>query len=183
MFSYDLKDLSVLVVEDVDHFRELITTILKTLEIENVFEARDGLEAMEVIKGSPLDFIFMDWKMSGMDGIECVRMIRKGHGLSGPYVPVIMITGHAEDEFLRQAKDAGVNEVLIKPISARSLLSCFIRVLERKNVFVNSEAYFGPDRRNVNLPQEQQEERRTAQRFLELPEGDARAKISDGSAD
>ena len=170
MFSYDLKDLSVLVVEDVDHFRELIVTILNTLEIENVIEARNGLEAIDALKKNRVDFVFMDWKMAGLDGIECVKLIREGTAKSGPYIPVIMITGNASKELFALARDAGVNELLVKPISARSLLSCFIRVLERENVFVNAKDYFGPDRRKANLPREEKD-RREKQRFLQLPGG------------
>ncbi len=152
MFTVDLKDLTVLIVEDAEHFRDLLKAILTTLDIENIIEARNGEEAIELLDKHHIDIAFMDWKMSGLNGIECVKKIRSEPSLSDRFVPIIMITGHQSEELVIEARDVGVNELVIKPISARSLLSCFIKVMERQNVFVDSENYFGPDRRRINLP-------------------------------
>ncbi|MCW9034257.1 MAG: response regulator [Alphaproteobacteria bacterium] len=177
MFSVDLKDLTVLLVEDDVHFRELLKTILTTLDIENIVEAENGYEAIEMLDKHQIDIAFMDWKMSGLNGIECVQKIRSEPSLSDKFIPIIMITGHQSDELIAEARDVGVNEVLIKPISARSLLSCFVRVMERQNVFVDTDNYFGPDRRRINLPL-LEDDRRTAQLHLLFPPVMKRKRIS-----
>jgi len=80
------------IVEDNVHFRTLIHSILQALGVTSLEEARDGSEALEVLGDQMPDLVILDWKMDGMDGVECVRQIR---ALSGPnrFVPIIMVTG------------------------------------------------------------------------------------------
>jgi len=177
MFSVDLKDLTVLIVEDVEHFRDLLKAILTTLDIKNIIEAKNGDEAIELIEEHQVDVAFMDWKMSGLNGIDCVKKIRSEMSLSDRFVPIIMITGYQSEELMEDARNAGVNEVLLKPISARSLLSCFIRVMERQNIFVESDNFFGPDRRRINLPLAEMD-RREEQQFLVFPPVTKRKMVS-----
>jgi DNA-binding response OmpR family regulator len=66
-------------------------------------------------------------------------------------VPIIMITGHTEKHQVEAARDAGITEFLIKPITAQSLFSRITEVVERPRAFVRCESYFGPDRRRRNV--------------------------------
>ncbi|MCW8915318.1 MAG: response regulator [Magnetovibrio sp.] len=132
MASVDVTQLNILIVEDNVHFRTLITSILKALGVSQLEEARDGLEALELLNGepsTPIDLVILDWKMDGMDGVECVEQIRQ---LDGTYasVPIIMVTGYTETSLQKQAKAAGVNGFLGKPVSPQSLLGRIVSVME-----------------------------------------------------
>jgi len=134
MSSVDVTQLNILIVEDNIHFRTLIRSILQALGMNRLEEARDGMEALELL-GDPdkefsTDLVILDWKMDGMDGVECVRQIRK---LKGPHdlVPIIMVTGYTETSLQNKARDAGVNGFLGKPISPQSLMGRIVSVMDK----------------------------------------------------
>ena len=132
MSTVDVTQLNILIVEDNVHFRTLITSILEALGITQLEEAQDGLEALEYLGGepaTPVDLVILDWKMDGMDGVECVRQIRK---LDCQYanVPIVMVTGYTETSLQNEAREAGVNGFLGKPISPQSLLGRIVSVME-----------------------------------------------------
>lgn len=149
--EFDISGLSILIVEDNVHFRTLLRSILQALGVEDIEEARDGSEAIEVLKSYPADMVIVDWKMDGIDGVECVRLIRADAENPNRFLPIIMVTGYTEKKLVQSAKDAGVNDFLAKPISARSLLSRITSVISEKRLFVDSETYFGPDRRRHQI--------------------------------
>src|SRR3546814_5246626 len=76
-----------------------------------------------------------------------VRMIRRPDGITNPNVPIVMITAHAEPDRVAEARDAGIDDFLVKPVLPEKLLQCLVGLLERPRVFVKSKDYAGPDRR------------------------------------
>ena len=62
-------------------------------------------------------------------------------------IPVIMITGHSTMRRVAEARDAGVNELLAKPLTARGVLERLNRIVEHPRPFIRTADYFGPDRR------------------------------------
>ena len=63
-----------------------------------------------------------------------------------------MITGHAEISRVAEARDAGVTEFLVKPITAHALFDRISSVIARPCPFIRTATYFGPDRRRKNTP-------------------------------
>ncbi len=147
MQEVDIKNIKVLIVEDNVHFRTLVRTILQAVGIESLEEARDGAEALEVLKTYQADLAIIDWKMDGVDGIECVRRLRRDEDSPNRFLPIVMVTGYTEESLVKEAMDAGAHDFLGKPISAKSLSSRILSVLEEKRIFVKTDDFFGPDRR------------------------------------
>ena len=152
MNALDGGKLKVLIIEDNQHFRLLIRTVLQTLGIDDVLEAKDGGDALRQLRHYRADFIIADWKMEPMDGICFAHKLRRGADSPNPFLPIIMVTGYSEAALVAEARDAGVNEFLIKPISAKSLVGRITSVVSAPRPFVRSEDYFGPDRRRRLLP-------------------------------
>jgi len=146
-----ISEINVLIVEDNLHFRTLMRTILQALGVETVEEARDGAEAMEVLASFDADLAIIDWKMDGVDGVECVRRIRNGEDFVNRFLPIIMVTGYTDESLAKEARNAGVNDFLSKPISAKSLLSRINSVLSEIRPFIESVDFFGPDRRRQDI--------------------------------
>ena len=146
-----LSRLRILIIEDNVHFSTHLRSILQALGVEDIEEARDGAEALEVLKSCSADLVIADWKMDGIDGVECVRLIRADGESPNRFLPIIMVTGYTEKKLIRNALDAGVNDFLAKPISARSLLSRITSVLSENRPFVDAVTYFGPDRRRRQI--------------------------------
>lgn len=147
MVAFNGRDLKVLVAEDNEHFRLLVRTVLKALGIRHVEEATDGAGAFERLRAFPADLVIADWKMAPMNGLDFARAVRLDAGSPNPFLPMIMISGYADARLMADARDAGINEFMAKPISARMLMARVVVVLQRPKAFVRAGGYFGPDRR------------------------------------
>jgi two-component system, chemotaxis family, chemotaxis protein CheY len=155
----NISKLKFLVVEDNPFMKELLRQILRTLGVTQIVEASDGAEGLDLLKGLSADIVLLDWHMEPMDGIEFTKTVRD-KGSADRFVPIIMITAYSEIERVTEARDVGVNELLVKPIAATQLFSRIRAVIERPRVFVDCDAYFGPDRRRRADPRYRGEDRR-----------------------
>jgi CheY-like chemotaxis protein len=147
--AYD--QLKALIVEDNPHMRTLLRTLLHALGLKRVYEAMDGAAGLNIMRECNPDFILTDLSMKPMDGLEFTQQVRSGAGSPNPYVPVIMVTGHTERARIMAARDAGVTEILAKPITAQNLMRRIAQVADKPRPFVRCETYFGPDRRRKAL--------------------------------
>ena len=95
--------------------------------------------------------------------LEVSRRLRTDPDSPNPYIPVIMMTGHTDRAKVMQARDAGVTEFLVKPISSRLLCQRLQAVIDRPRPFVRAKSFFGPDRRRRSSLDFGGEERRSAQ--------------------
>lgn len=147
-----LSTIHVLVVDDNPHMRSIVVAILRGVGIGVIKEASDGADALGVMRAGIPDLIIADLNMSPIDGLEFTQMVRTAADSPYPFVPIIMMTGHTERSKVIQARDAGVNELVSKPISAKTLLDRIIAVIDRPRPFVKSPNYTGPCRRRFEAP-------------------------------
>jgi CheY-like chemotaxis protein len=147
-----LDRLKILIVDDNKHTRVLLAQILRALGITQTFEAGDGVEAMQALRNHAIDIVLTDLAMEPMNGIDFVRMLRTGPESPSPMVPVIMITGHSTMKRIQEARDAGVNEFMAKPITARGVIERLQQVVDHARAFIRTDDYFGPDRRRRSDP-------------------------------
>jgi CheY-like chemotaxis protein len=139
--------ISVLVIDDNAHMRSILKELLRAVGIMDISEASDPIEAFELIKTTPIDLVLVDYSMPIIDGIEFTQMVRNSSDSPNPFLPIVMVTGHSERSRVKAARDAGINEFLVKPITAKSLIDRIDSVANRARQFVRSSTYFGPDRR------------------------------------
>lgn len=154
-----LSRVKFLIIDDNAFARTLIRRILKQLGANDIHEAADGTTAQEEVRAFNPDIIIVDWMMKPMDGMEFVHWLRTSDESPAPFAPVIMVSAFSHMSNVLQARDAGINEFLAKPISAKSLFSRIQAVIERPRQFVRADEYFGPDRRRRELPHRGQERR------------------------
>ena len=79
-----------------------------------------------------------------MDGFELARRIRRDEDSPNPYVPIILCTGYTELGLVIAARDAGVNEVLAKPITANTLYNRIRTIIEEPRQFVQLDSFLRP---------------------------------------
>jgi CheY-like chemotaxis protein len=147
MSGYHFDRLKVLSVDDNAHMRKIVTTILQAFGVTQIFEAADAQSAWKLLRDKNPDVVVLDWMMEGMTGLDLAKMIRTSVSSPNPFVPVIMLTGHTSLERVQQARDAGVNEFLAKPVSVNAMLTRLTAVIEHPRSFVRTKLYFGPCRR------------------------------------
>jgi two-component system chemotaxis response regulator CheY len=146
------ESLRVLLVDDNQHMRAIVTTVLAGVGVKHVRETRDGAEALEVMHDWPADLAIVDFQMFPLDGVEFTRMVRNAPDSKNPYLPIIMMTGHSEKTRVFEARDAGVTEFVAKPLTAKSVLDRMQAVIFHPRPFVRTATYFGPDRRRRDDP-------------------------------
>jgi two-component system, chemotaxis family, chemotaxis protein CheY len=158
-----LDRIKVLIVEDKQHMRALLRALLNALGVTEIFEAVHGEHALEVLRSKRCDLVLTDMSMEPMDGLELTRQIRGMARKLNPSVPIIMVSGFTERNKVEAARDAGVSEFLVKPITLQNLTARIAEVMERPRRFVTTPTYSGPDRRrkqreNYNGPRRRQED-------------------------
>jgi CheY-like chemotaxis protein len=119
------KDLRVLAVDDVAEIREYFKEIMQRFEI-SCDTAADGEDAIaRIAQNGAYDVYFIDWRMPNMDGIELTRRIQEyGERNSGQNPVVIMISATEWDEIESEAKAAGVERFLQKPLFPSAIADC-----------------------------------------------------------
>ena len=147
MSGYRFDRLKILVVDDNAHMRKLVVTILQAFGIVHIYEAESGERAWAVLREASPDVLVLDWMMEGMSGLDLVKMIRTDPQTPNPFVPVIMLSGHTHIDRVRQARDAGINEFIAKPVSVKTMMNRLLAVIENPRPFVRTKSYFGPCRR------------------------------------
>ena len=160
MSGYKFDRLKILVVDDNAHMRKLVTTILQAFGVIQIQEAENGQRAWAILREFNPDVVVMDWVMDGMSGLELVQMLRTNPQTPNPFVPVIMLTGHTSLDHVMQARDAGVNEFIAKPVSVKTMMSRLVAVIEHPRPYVRTAAYFGPCRRRRGAAEYRGPERR-----------------------
>jgi two-component system, chemotaxis family, chemotaxis protein CheY len=111
----EYKTKRVVVIDDAIVVREVIIRNLTKIGFEpnNIFEAEDGLEGINLLRAERVDLIISDWNMPKMDGLELLRTIKDYPELAN--IPFIMITSESEKEKVDEAFKAGVNQYIFKP--------------------------------------------------------------------
>jgi two-component system KDP operon response regulator KdpE len=115
----------ILIVDDEPRMRRFVRMNLE-LELFQVSEANDGLEAIRKVRDEMPDLVVLDVEMPKLDGFETLREIRR----TSP-VPVIMLTVRADEEDRIKGLDLGADDYVTKPFSARELVSRINAVLRR----------------------------------------------------
>lgn len=139
-------DISALIVDDNAHMRAIVHTLLHALGIGDVRQAADGAEANGLLERWRPDLIIVDQLMPPMHGIAFARTLRRTSETCFD-APIIMLTAHTEYSIVTAARDAGIDEILAKPISAKALLARINAVTHDRRLFVRSSDYIGPCRR------------------------------------
>jgi CheY-like chemotaxis protein len=113
--------LRILVTEDEAINRMYITTILERNDWE-IHEAADGLEALESIKNNTFDIVLMDISMPQLNGLDATMEIRQDEK-EGEHLPIIALTAHAFPSDRKKFLEAGMDDVVVKPLNEETLLN------------------------------------------------------------
>lgn len=120
--AVDWGRLNVLVVDDQYNFRSLLRNILNSLNIYSICEARNGLEAMDMMRTEVFDVVLTDDQMDGLDGLSFTREVRRSSGNPDPRTLIILMpSSEITREYLLEATRAGVHDMIVKPLATNSV--------------------------------------------------------------
>lgn len=142
-----LENLNILIVEDTLPMQRLLVSVIESLGFKKPYVASNGVQGFEMFQRHNPDIVITDWLMSPGDGLELTKKIR-GH-ISSPnkMAPIILITGYSSLPRVREARDAGVTEFLVKPFTANDVAKRLSYVINNPRDFIALRDFFGPDRR------------------------------------
>lgn len=115
------KDLSIIIVDDLQFSRIVVKTALKKAGYNGVRMADSATEALAMIDQKPADVVLADWMMPEMDGLELTEHIRQRDEEKGTYTAIILFTAHEGIEYLVKAFEHGVDDYLCKPPNPQEL--------------------------------------------------------------
>lgn len=145
-----LKGVSIMIVDDLEFSVQILREMVRVLGAQDIRTFLDGEMAWRDFIVRPADLIIIDWEMQPVSGIELTKRIRKHPDSPNTFVPIIMVTAHRERDEVFRARDSGVTEYVVKPVSPKALFSRIEAVIERPRRFVRVGEFFGPDRRRHN---------------------------------
>lgn len=186
-FTSVLSKVNLLVVNSDDKVASMLRDVLINLGFGTVITANDGYQAVKVMKEIDIDLVITDWELETKEklnleteefssvivptdiwspipprtGASFARYLRTSRHSPNQYVAIIMLTSNGQKNRIQYARDSGVNEIMLKPISAEALCGHIIQVIDHQRAFITSQHYKGPCRRQVVQPPPNQIERRT----------------------
>jgi PleD family two-component response regulator len=121
-------NIKILIADDDPDIRDVLKITLTEENYETI-EAKNGEEALEIIRSKPLDLVLLDYKMPKMDGLQVCDLVKKDLLLA--HLPIIMVTGKGEISDKIDGIDSGADDYIVKPFEPKELLARIRMVLRR----------------------------------------------------
>jgi two-component system chemotaxis response regulator CheY len=125
-------DLRFLVVDDFSTMRRIVRGLLKEMGCLHIEEAEDGVNALQVLRNSRIDFVVSDINMPNMDGFELLNQIKQDPALS--HIPVLMVTAEARKEDIVRAAQTGAAGYIVKPFTKATLEEKVTKIVQKMSV-------------------------------------------------
>ncbi|MEM8921027.1 MAG: response regulator, partial [Pseudomonadota bacterium] len=141
------RDLTVMIIDPNHYMRGIVADALRRLNIGSIISAPTADDAREAAHTIKPQIIIVDWAAGGMSGLEYTRSVRRNEQGVLRETPIILLASSVAHDQLIAARQSGINELLLKPVSVRAMKSRVEEVVLRPRKFIDSRHYVGPCRR------------------------------------
>ena len=145
--SINLRDLLILVADPSPYLCMLVHGILRGFGATKVLEVRSSFGVLETLVGQKIDILICDGRLPPHGGLSLTRAIRRNPENENRTMPILIMTSDTREAAIKAARDVGANMVVAKPLSPASLYDRLAWVAFNPRQFIDTESYFGPDRR------------------------------------
>ncbi len=144
----NLQDKRVLVIENNKMMRRLVREMLLNfrIKLDNIVETDTVENALQLVYHRHFDIVITDFFLGDLDAGDIVHHIRHDQTCINRKVPILLITASPNHEKVLKVMEAGINEVLAKPIAPSALYYRLVAMLSRPRPFVITSDYVGPSR-------------------------------------
>jgi CheY-like chemotaxis protein len=126
--------------------------MLMNLGARSIYEAGDGVAALDAIRNVSPDVMILDWDMPILDGREVMKIVRTPGVFPKPNLPIIMLTDLGKRSRVHSALRLGVHELLVKPISPKTLQQRLLGIVLKPRPMIRAGRYYIPlPRRRADL--------------------------------
>lgn len=150
----NLRDLVIMVADPSSYLCMLVHGMLRGFGANKVIEAKDSLSVLQGLSSGKIDILLLDARMpapgakSGENGgLALTRAIRRNAENENRTIPILLLASDTRENTVKTARDAGVNMVIAKPMSPAALFDRLSWIAFTPRKFIDTESYFGPDRR------------------------------------
>jgi two-component system chemotaxis response regulator CheY len=126
-----LKRKRILLVANTPSFRALYASFLRSQGFEYVFEAGDGMQAIDILRVQPIDLIMSDWHLEELSGFDLLHTVRGSVAMA--QIPFVMLTTKKDVPRVKAAIDLGAIDYLMKPFRTAQLAIKLVKVLATSN--------------------------------------------------
>ncbi len=147
----DFSVVRFLVIDQNQMMQEMVRDILMMLDAQTVFRAFNIEQARRILREELIDVVITERNIGIESGLDLLHYIRHHPESPSRVLPVLMLTADSEEEYVVEARDCGVTEFLAKPFSIETLYRRLVAAIARPRPFINTDSYFGPDRRRRQM--------------------------------
>jgi CheY-like chemotaxis protein len=144
-----IKGLDILIVDHNSYARRLLRMMLLNLGAKSVYEAADGLAALELVRTSNPDVMVIERDVPVLNAPELLRIMRSPELFPRPDLPVIMLTHEARRAEVMEAIRLGAHELLVRPTSPKALQERLVSVMMNPRPMVRIGEYYVPQPRRI----------------------------------
>jgi CheY-like chemotaxis protein len=142
-----IERLGLLVVDPNQYMRKLTRMMLMNIGAKSIYEAADGLAALDVVRAVNHDVMLLDWEVPVLSGPQIMHIVRSPGLFAKPLLPIVMLTTRASRSHVNEALRLGVNEVLAKPTSPKMLRDRLLSIMMKPRQMVQIGKYLVPEPR------------------------------------
>jgi CheY-like chemotaxis protein len=142
-----IEGLGVLVVDESLYMRKLTRTMLMNIGVKLIYEASDGVAALDTIRTANPDVLVVDWDLPVLNGPQVIRIVRSPDVFPKPHLPIIMMSANVQRAHVAEALRLGVHEFLVKPTSPKALRDRLLSILIKPRPMVRIGKHYVPQPR------------------------------------
>jgi two-component system, chemotaxis family, chemotaxis protein CheY len=142
-----IERLNIVVADQNQHTRKLTRMMLMHIGAKSIYEAADGVTALDTIRTANPDVAIIDWEMPLMSGQDLIRIVRSPGVFPKPDLPIILLTAGANRLRVNEAIRLGVHEFLCKPTSPGALRNRLVSILVKPRPMVQIGKHYVPELR------------------------------------
>jgi len=146
-----IEQLGILVVDSSQYTRKLTRTMLMNIGAKTVYEAADGVAALDLIRTANPDVAIIDWDLPVLSGPQVIKIVRSPGVFPKPNLPIVMLTQSAQRSRVHAAMNLGVHEFLLKPTSPKALRDRLLSILVKPRPMVQIGKSYVPQPRRPEL--------------------------------
>ena len=144
----DLRTWRVLILDNDTGVHADVRKVLEELGVTETESCTSTQEAMSVLSRFPANLIIMEIQIKGATGLNFLRMVRAGHSMIDPHLPIVVISRQLDFDLTQKACEAGIHNFIRKPLFADNLKKRLAATFEKQSLLVAPRKYFGADRRS-----------------------------------
>ncbi len=144
-----IEGLGILVVDESQYTRKLTRMMLMNIGAKTIYEAADGVAALDVIRSANPDVAILDWALPVLGGAQVVKIVRSPGIFPKPHLPIIMLTASAQRSHVSEALRLGVHEFLLKPTSPGALRDRLLSILVKPRPMLQIGKFYVPTPRRM----------------------------------